>query len=159
MRHPNWNQKLSDFIHLLQVQNNAGQLRFNWNPFEEGTYNCLTFSSKVVELVTGQDIYGSVAESEFYTTPVEAYKVMLKLGFSSLDQLIGSYFKEVACTHAQKGDLLLVPAKTTDCNGLDWAVAVCDPPNFWAIATAGLVRGRILSTWRNYPQTKAFKVG
>jgi hypothetical protein len=93
-----------------------------------------------------------MAELEYYTTPLEAYRTLKKLGFDSLDQLIGSLFKmRTSPVYAQTGDLLLIPAKPilddeVELGSMDWAVAVADPPNFWTIsADYGLARGRILA--------------
>lgn len=174
---PEWKSNLARFIQDLLVRNKKGEVKFSWDPSIPDSYNCLTFGSHVVMLQTGIDPYKAKLEAAGleepeYTTALEAFRQLYKMGYKGLDQLIGSMFPEIELVQAQLGDILLIPAiaelpeevEGMPTNGLRYATAFAAPPHFWCISSAyGLSRGSIfelVKTAKNYnPRPRAFRVG
>ena len=149
MRVENWNQ---EFLEALLKAQEAG-VSFAWvAPSTSGAgiglapqVHCLSWSSYMVEAITGKDYYKELASELDYNSPLSAMKALRSLGFESVDQLIGSLFPEKRKVYAQRGDLALVPADPEnipeDLEGLRLAVGVVDPPWVWIVdATHGIER-------------------
>ena len=150
-RLPNWNVLFVEEIHRLMQQNDRQPIKFDWAPNQSDAFQCITFSSHMVQIITGEDLYHSMAVPELkYDSPRSALKVLNKMGYDNVDQLIGSLFEEQPLTYTQRGDLILVDAGS-DITG--HAVAVADPPFFWVVTTGGLSKGNL------FQAVKSFKVG
>ena len=114
---------------------------FSWDPSKG--HNCLTLASTSCLVITGVDLHDRFSPIP-YTSEVEAYMAMRKLGFKSVDQLLESLFPEVEMDHTLTGDLCVVMTPDESGDGLVKACAICDPPFFWAMMPQGLGRGRLV---------------
>lgn len=150
MRVDNWNLKFLERLEELKAQNQEELLGFDWDPKKANSFHCLTFSSTMVEAITGRNIYQEMASDKVYDTPLAAMRVLKDMGFSSVDQLIGSIFEEKRVTRAIRGDLVMIPSDIEE-PGLKLVVAVADPPFFWVVSSVhGLSRGNILDAQKAY---------
>ncbi len=159
-RLPNWRERFANFIVEMQTLNNASRVTFDWDPAKDDAMNCLQFGSKAVEAQTGIDLYSKLAKDHQYTGPITALKVLHNLGYTSLDQLIGSLFNTVPIVQAKMGDLLVIPARDLPENHpLNGVVAVCAPPFYYTISSEkGFARGKIIDLAKMNMQTTDFRI-
>ena len=152
MRVDNWNMRFLEKLEELKRQNQEQLLEFDWDPSKQA-YHCLTFGSTMVEAVTGRNYYQEMAGSEQYDSALGAMRVLQKMGFTSVDQLIGSIFEEKPKAFVIRGDLVMVPGElgVEDPEGLRLVVAVADPPYFWVVNSVhGLSRGSMKHVIKAY---------
>jgi len=134
MRVENWNIK---FLEALEAASEAG-VTFGWTPPVDGAtdiidpaMHCISFASYMVNAITGVDYYEQLAKTLQYDSPLSAMRALKRLGYDSVDQLIGSIFEEKPRAFAIRGDLVMLPASPDEPDGLHLAVAVADPPFVW----------------------------
>jgi len=113
---------------------------FSWDPSKG--HNCLTLASTSCLIITGVDLHDRFSPVA-YTSEVEAYMAMRKLGFKNVDQLLESLFPEIELDHTLTGDLLTVGTPNEAGDQIIRAAAIADPPFFWAMTPQGLGRGRL----------------
>lgn len=144
MRVENWNIK---FLEALErAQDNA--VSFGWIPpaKEPKQLHCLSFSSYMVEAITGRDYYAELAKDLKYDSPLAALKALRSLGYNSVEQILDKNFEPIAFPFVIRGDLILVPASLPkdleqELGGLKKVVAVADPPFAWTMHSEhGVVR-------------------
>lgn len=154
-RVPNWNLLYVEKILELRKQNQESRLVFDWDPSQnDGTHNCLTFASTMIQTITGKDLYEMLSPEDCWSTPLGAMKILRALGFNSVDQLIGSIFSEQRITYVQRGDLVMIPCIDEGGEGMNLlGVASADPPFFWCVGPEGLSKGSLNDA------VKAYKVG
>lgn len=157
MRVPNWNIR---FIEALEAAHN-GQVTFGWTPPIDGAtdiidpaMHCISFASYMVNAITGTDYYEQLAAPLQYDSPLSAMKALKSLGYSSVDQLIGSIFDTCALPFVTRGDLVMLPASENEPEGLRLAVAVADPPFVWTVHPEhGVARANISQAIKAYKVT------
>ncbi len=136
MRIENWNIK---FLEALEAASESG-VTFGWIPPVDGAtdiidpqMHCISFASYMVNAITGIDYYEQLAKTLKYDSPLSAMKALKKLGYDSVDQLIGSIFEEKPLPFVIRGDLVMLPASPDEPEGLRLVVAVADPPFIWFV--------------------------
>lgn len=143
-RRLDWGTRMSAFI--SDTRNTGHQL--DWE-----NVHCLSWVFQALYQIVDYDFNKDVAGEAH--TPTEAYAIIRKMGFENLDEAISAYFDEIPVTFAQKGDLLLVKTPLgQDGMGMPHALALADPPIYWALDERGLGTGSLYQDAH-----KAFAVG
>lgn len=149
-RFPDWPSRWAEFIH--DCQQLQPDLAIDWEYI-----NCLQFAFMGVEVLTGHDPYE--AFNQDVVSPTTAIRAIKKWGYNTLDEGLADMFPEVPLAFAQPGDIVLV-------NPVDWsndhlltqvvphAVALADPPFYYAPGLGGLGRGSMYKE-----ALRAFAVG
>ena len=152
-RRPDWDARWAEFIHdCLQL---SSDLAIDWE-----YVNCFQFTGMGVEVITGHDPYEPFGEA--VSSPISAAKEIKKWGYNCLDDVFPDMFREIPLAFAQPGDVLLVrPQLWTCAQGeeeasriMPHAVALADPPFYYAPSERGLGRGNMYSE-----AIRAFAVG
>lgn len=150
------------FTLFLQESQQEG-LKCDWE-----FHHCVSWASLGVEAITGVDFFEPYREVDA-STPEKAYKAMLTAGFKSVEDYLSTLFEEKSIAFAQRGDLILAPARSASVLtgegipdtedspkaplGFSTAVGFADPPILWALSEEGLGRAPLSTALR------CFKVG
>lgn len=144
MRIENWDKRFHD--RLMQVASDGS--KFAWVPpssqplegrldisGQPSQLHCISFSATMVEAVIGIDYYAQMGGELDYTSAATAMRALRKLGFKSIDQLIGSIFPEKRIPYATRGDLVLVKTDepVSEDSPFEHALGVADPPFIWVM--------------------------
>lgn len=155
-RLPDWHTRFINYIADLRIKTAEGKLTFSWDPRTPDAMNCLVFASGAVEALTGRNWYTEMGKEDNYSDVLGAYKALKSRGLKSVDQLIGSLFKEIRPSYATTGDLIIIAANGSTSDGtpvlgLDQAVAIAEPPFYWCVsAKYGLSKGRMSDAQKAY---------
>ena len=173
-RLPDWSERLTEF--LVEAQRSADSMQLDWTAL-----TCALWASDVIEVMTGVNMLEEIGISGKYEGPVSAARAIKDAGFDNLEDFVMAWFghKEVAPIFAQRGDLLLVPARGDAVSGklpsgttpiltshnqegslsetathgeetMQVALAIADPPFFWAVNPEGLAKGNMLDAKRAF---------
>lgn len=93
-RYPDWDQR----FYTAAVSDR--DLEHSW-----GSNDCVTFAAKCVEALTGADIIEDVRGR--YRSKSGALRIMKKLGFEDLGDLVASRLPEIEPSCAWRGDIVL----------------------------------------------------
>jgi len=152
-RYPDWTSRWAYFIQdCLHLRTD---LKVDWEHI-----NCTQFSGQGIAAITGHDPYEEGGWEGKFSTPEEAADTIKAAGFSSLDELIASLFKEVPLSMAWPGDVVLIKAapqmdlSVGVVKMMPHGVVLADPPFFYAVTHEGLGRGDLYGD-----AVRAFAVG
>jgi hypothetical protein len=80
-------------------------------PFKYGVNDCITFSSQAIEIITGINHIKVVGE---WSTEDEAAKLLKKMGFNSLSEVVGSRFRKHSNKNKLKDGDIVISDQTLD---------------------------------------------
>jgi len=158
MRRPDWTIRWTEF--MKDSMDLAVETRLDW---DDDGITCTSWAGDGIEALTGANPFDPYRGS--FNGILGACKAIKESGFKSLDDLIASLFQEVPVGMAQTGDLVLV-------RSVDWAqtalehneykvtaimphaVALVDPPLYWAVTEQGLGKGDLYAD-----AVRAFAIG
>lgn len=132
-RLPNWRVNL--VMYLSNVRNNKAV--FDW---EE--HHCVTFAAGAVFAQTGIDFWAPHRDQVF-EGPGDAYKYIRRLGAKTMNDLVARWLEQGDPAYTKFGDIVLVPPPAEsmaeyNALGMPYALAVAEPPFYWALSEKGL---------------------
>lgn len=166
IRKPDWEICFTHFMRdSIKAQNEHG-LILDWEHV-----TCTSWVGQAIEEITGMNPYAPF--DGLHKSIAQACRTIKIAGFSNLDDLISALFghNEIPLGYVTKGDLVLAPTPNGWCvapqqDGPDdlvtrqeatlvmpHAVALADPPFYWAIGFNGLGRGKLADV------SKVFAIG
>lgn len=101
IRRPGWETRL--VTRLGQVMN---------TPFEWGVSDCIIQQAEICQAMTGVQFLP--ARFRTYRSATGAQKLLLKNGFTSVEQLLDATFERVPVAKARRGDCVLIPYPAPD---------------------------------------------
>ena len=143
VRRDDWQERWSIFVGESLRENIKCDWEFN---------SCASWSMLGVEEVTGYDFYESWRAHDIKSA-ADAYKALLKMGFSSLDEAAEYHFVEKPLVFANRADIVMVPTEEYIEAGMPNAMGLADPPFAWVLMSEGLGRVPLLDC------TRCFAVG
>jgi hypothetical protein len=145
-RLPDWPIRLIEFLAESQREAYACDWEF---------FHCGSWVAAGVEAMTGVDIYEPFRKYEI-TDAESAYKAMRKGGFKSQEEYIATLFEEKPLAYAKRGDIILAPADQASeltahySDKFPAALAIADPPFFWALGKEGCGRAPLSTALKCY---------
>lgn len=96
MRHAQWEQRLVAYL----------EKAFD-RPHEYGAHDCMTHAGRVIQAITGRDVYS--AHLGKYADERSSLRYLKSIGFASPEAMLDSLLPVIPIGFAQRGDLALLP--------------------------------------------------
>lgn len=148
-RLPEASQRFQAFIADVKQKNEQGLLLFDWDPNKPNSFNCFTYAGKVMDALFGVNPYEVLGLDALYSTPDEAYVVLMSKGYPSIIDVLEPMFTRISPQAVQQGDLVMIraafgerPITPRAQLALRFTLGIADPPFFWVVSTKyGLSKG------------------
>ena len=118
-RVPNWRPVLTQYIMAMQ------HTKFDWDPSQPNTINCLTYMCNAIRAQTGRDVYGEVAKLTKlgYTSRDAAYQAIDQIfGSDDIEGVLDQFFESKSIVSAVIGDVGIA-----EVNGIKACAVVMNP--------------------------------
>lgn len=138
MRQHFWARDFTHYLIMVRHGMQHGSLRFSYDMSDPDSINCLSFTIKGAEVLTGCTYPEAYTG---YTDAASAFRRIRSLGAKDLPGVLSKYFPEKSCAHVHRGDIVLVPGDGDEL--FPFAAALAEPPHFWGVSRVGMGHGNL----------------